>query len=280
MRAVRTAYGPHRDQFVELTLPPPVQERTGSAGLSSTTTGAGPAPVVVVLHGGFWRAAYGIELARPLAADLAAAGFAAVAVEYRRVGAGGGWPATLEDVAAALDSLPDLPDGGRVDLTDVAVVGHSAGGHLAAWAAGRARLPEGAPGARPRIRPAAAVLQAGVLDLERAAAQRLGGGAVQDLLGAEPADAPDRYAAADPVRLVPAGADLLCVHGTGDAVVPAEQSARYAQAAAAQGVAVDVRLVPGDHMVLIDPAGEPWALVRDWLRSRAGTSRDGSTLEP
>jgi acetyl esterase/lipase len=264
VRAVRTAYGPHPDQFLEVTLP----------------AGAGAVPVAVVLHGGFWRSAYGVELARPLAADLAAAGFAAVAVEYRRVGSGGGWPATLEDVAAALDALPELPDSGRLDLADIAVVGHSAGGHLAAWAAGRVLPPEGAPGAGPRVQVAAAVVQAGVLDLERAAAQRLGGGAVQDLLGAEPAGAPERYAAADPVRLVPADVDLLCVHGTGDDVVPAEQSTRYAQAAEARGVAVDVRLVPGDHMALIDPAGEPWALVRDWLRSRAGVPGDRSTLDP
>lgn len=264
MRAVRTAYGPHPDQFVELTLP----------------TGTAPAPVVVVLHGGFWRAAHGVELARPLAADLAAAGFAAVAVEYRRVGSGGGWPATLADVAAALDVLPDLPDAARLDLTDVAVVGHSAGGHLAAWAAGRSRLPEGAPGAGPRLAVTAAVLQAGVLDLERAAAQRLGGGAVQDLLGAEPAEAPERYATADPVRLVPTGVDLLCVHGAGDDVVPPEQSSRYAQAAAAQGRTVVVRPVPGDHMVLIDPAGEPWTLVREWLRARVSGRPARSTLGP
>ncbi|MGY1682148.1 alpha/beta hydrolase family protein [Geodermatophilus sp. SYSU D01176] len=269
MRAVRTAYGSHPDQFVELTLP----AGTGPAPVA-------PAPVVVVLHGGFWRAAYGVELARPLAADLAAAGFAAVAVEYRRVGAGGGWPATLEDVAAALDALPDLPDGDRLDLSGVAVVGHSAGGHLAAWAAGRPSLPAGAPGARPRVRVAAAALQAGVLDLARAAAQRLGDGAVQDLMGAEPQQAPERYAAADPVGLVPAGVDLLCVHGTGDTTVPAEQSTRYARAAEARGVAVDVRLVAGDHMVLIDPAGAPWALVRDWLRSRAGVRSGSSTLDP
>src|SRR5918997_6289452 len=224
VRAIRTAYGPPPDQFVELTLP----------------TGVDPAPVVVVLHGGFWGAAYGVEPARPLAADLAAAGLAAVAVEYRRVGGGGGWPVTLADVAAALDALPELAAADRLDLSGIAVVGHSAGGHLAAWAAGRPRLPEGAPGARPRVRVTAAVLQAGVLDLERAAAQRLGGGAVQDLLDAEPADAPERYAAADPVRPGPTGGQLLCVHGTGDDVVPPEQSSRYAQAAAAQGVPVDV----------------------------------------
>src|SRR5689334_25431863 len=104
-------YGPGADQFLELTLP----------------TGQGRHPVAVVLHGGFWRAAYGVELARPLAADLAAAGWAAVAVEYRRVGAGGGWPATLDDVAAALDRLPDLPEAGRPGPTEVAVLGPSAG---------------------------------------------------------------------------------------------------------------------------------------------------------
>ncbi|MGY1690943.1 alpha/beta fold hydrolase [Geodermatophilus sp. SYSU D01105] len=264
MSTTTAAYGPHPDQFLELTVP----------------EGPVPVPVVVVLHGGFWRAAYGVELARPLADDLARAGFAAVAVEYRRVGAGGGWPATLEDVAAAVDLLPDLDDAGRLDLTDVAVVGHSAGGHLAAWVAGRGRLPTGAPGARPRVRVSAAVLQAGVLDLERAAVQRLGDGAVQALLGAEPQDDPERYAAADPVRLVPAGADLLCVHGTADDVVPPEQSERYARAAEAAGERVDVRLVDGDHMVLIDPAGAPWALVRDWLRERATARRSRSTLQP
>jgi acetyl esterase/lipase len=164
-------YGPAPDQFLELTLPP----------------GPGPLPVVVVLHGGFWRAAYGVELARPLAADLAAAGVAAVAVEYRRVGAGGGWPATLLDVAAALDALPGIPEAGRLDLDDVAVVGHSAGGHLAAWAAGRHHLPDGAPGADPRVRVRRAVLQAGVLDLDAAVAADLGSGATPDLLGGGPA---------------------------------------------------------------------------------------------
>ncbi|HEX2072981.1 MAG TPA: alpha/beta hydrolase [Geodermatophilus sp.] len=262
MRTGRTAYGPHPDQFLELTLP----------------DGEQAAPVAVVLHGGFWRAAYGVELARPLAADLAAAGYAAVAVEYRRVGAGGGWPETLLDVAAALDTLPGLPDASCLDLADVTVVGHSAGGHLAAWAAGRSRLPGGAPGAGPRVRIGAAVLQAGVLDLERAAAQELGNRAVQEFLGAEPAQAPERYAAADPVRLLPTGAAVLCVHGAADDVVPAEQSRRYAEAAAAVGERVEARLVEGDHMVLIDPSGEPWTLVRDWLRERRGSRPDRTTL--
>ncbi|MBM7808449.1 acetyl esterase/lipase [Geodermatophilus bullaregiensis] len=257
-------YGPHADQFLELTLP----------------AGAGPAPVVVVLHGGFWRAAHGVELARPLAADLAGAGWAAVAVEYRRVGAGGGWPATVEDVAAALDALPGLPDAGRLDLSGVTVVGHSAGGHLAAWAAGRGRLPAGAPGAGPRVPVTAAVLQAGVLDLRRAARRRLGARAVQAFLGGGPRRRARRYALADPVRLLPTGAEVLCVHGTGDDVVPPGQSERYAAAAAAAGDRVEVRTVPGGHMGLVDPAGEAWALVRDWLERRRDGRGGRTTLEP
>ena len=242
-------YGPGPDRFLELTLP----------------DGAGPAPVVVVLHGGFWRPAYGIELARPLAADLARAGFAAVAVEYRRVGAGGGWPGTLEDVAAAVDALPELPDAARLDLGDVTAVGHSAGGHLAAWLAGRHRLPAGAPGGAPRVRMTAAVLQAGVLDLSAADEQELGNGAVRAFLGGAPGEVPKRYAAADPVRLLPTGTSVLCVHGAADDVVPVQQSQRYAAAAAAVGDRVELRVVPGDHMTLIDPASSAWATTRDWL---------------
>src|SRR5689334_22317867 len=255
------SYGPDPAQFLELTLP----------------EGEGPAPVAVVLHGGFWRAAYGVELARPLAAELAAAGWAAIAVEYRRVGDGdgGGWPQTCADVAAALDALPGLAPG-RLDLAAVVVIGHSAGGHLAAWAAGRGRLPEGAPGAAPRVRVTAAVLQAGVLDLVLAHEQQLGAGAVRDFLGADPADVP----AADPVRLLPTGADLLCVHGAGDETVPLSQSERYAQRAAAAGDAVEVRVVPGDHMSVIDPTGEAFRIALDWVGGRRADRVKRFTLDP
>ncbi|WP_369138938.1 alpha/beta hydrolase family protein [Modestobacter versicolor] len=261
---VTTAYGPAPDQFLEVTLP--------------DGDGDGPAPVVVVLHGGFWRARYGIDLARPLAADLAARGWAAVAVEYRRVGAGGGWPTTLADVAAALDALPDVPGAARLDLTDVTVVGHSAGGHLAAWAAGRGRLPADAPGAGPRVAVTAAVLQAGVLDLTAAVAADLGAGATVDLLGGTPAEVPERYRAADPVQLLPTGAAVLCVHGAGDTTVPLEQSRRYAAAAEAAGDRVEVAVVPGDHMVVLDLTHEAWLRTVDWLTARRTAGPDRTTL--
>jgi acetyl esterase/lipase len=174
-------------------------------------------------------------------------------------------------VAAAVDALPGLPGADRLDLTDVTAIGHSAGGHLAAWLAGRERLPDGAPGAQPVVRVTAAVLQAGVLDLGLADAQRLGSGAVRDLLGGGPDDHPERFAAADPVRLLPTGATVLCVHGADDTVVPMQQSERYAEAARAAGDRVEVRVVPGDHMTVIDPSSEAWATVRAWLaRGRPG----------
>ncbi|MCW2677053.1 MAG: Alpha/beta hydrolase family protein, partial [Modestobacter sp.] len=217
---------------------------------------------------------------RPLAADLAARGWAAVAVEYRRVGAGGGWPQTLQDVAAAVDLLPDLPGAQRLDLTDVTVVGHSAGGHLAAWLAGRGRLPADAPGAGPRVPVSAAVLQAGVLDLTRGHEQQLGAGAVAEFLGGAPDVVPDRYATADPVRLLPTGTDVLCVHGTGDDAVPLEQSRRYAAAATAAGDRVEVVALPGDHRVVIDPAGEAWQRAVDWLAARRTAAPDRTTLGP
>jgi acetyl esterase/lipase len=262
MTPTTARYGADPAQFLELFLP----------------DGDGPAPVAVVLHGGFWRARYGIELARPLAADLAARGWAAVAVEYRRGDGGGGWPQTLEDVAAAVDLLPGLPDAQRLELAGLTVIGHSAGGHLAAWAAGRGRLPAGAPGAGPRVAVAAAVLKAGVLDLLRGHEQQLGSGAVAEFLGGGPDDVPDRFAAADPVRLVPTGAAVLCVHGRADSTVPLEQSQRYAAVAAAAGDPVEVLALPGDHMSVIDPAGEAWARTVDWLSARRTAAAGGTTL--
>src|SRR6478672_2621297 len=170
------APGPHR--FGELTLP-----------------GGPPRGVVVVVHGGFWRHAYDLSLGRPLAADLAAAGFAAWNVEYRRVGGGGGWPATFDDVAAAVDALAgpvQAAVGEELALDRVVALGHSAGGQLAAWLAARPGLPPGAPGANPRVTLRGAVSQAGVLDLVDAAEQGLGEGAVPDLLGGPPSAVPDR----------------------------------------------------------------------------------------
>lgn len=210
------------------------------------------APLVVLLHGGFWRAAYDLSLMRPLAAALATDGYAVWNVEYRRVGMpGGGWPGTLDDVGAAIDAAvaPGAP---------VVLVGHSAGGHLALWAAAG--------------RPVAGVVSlAGVADLGAGARDRLGAGAVQELLGGGPQEVPERYAAASPRALLPLGPRILLVHGDADDAVPVSQSRDFAAAAAAAGDRVELVDLPGvDHMSLIDPAGPGWAAVRSRLAGLAG----------
>lgn len=239
------AYGPDRSQFGEL----------------STPTGIPRDGTVVIVHGGFWRARYGLELGRPLAADLAAHGYRCWNIEYRRVGNGGGWPATLDDVAAAIDHLDRLD----VDSARVVAIGHSAGGQLVTWAAGRAALPAGAPGAGPRVGLAGVVAQAGVLDLPAAARERLGNGAVLDLLGGTPEQVPERYRLADPRAAIPLPAPVLCVHAAGDDTVPIAQAEAYVAAAARAGAAAVLREVPGDHFSVIDPVHPSWTLVRDAL---------------
>jgi acetyl esterase/lipase len=239
------AYGPDPDQYGEL-YEPAGERRPG---------------VVVVVHGGFWRAAYDASLGRPLAADVARHGWPAFNIEYRRVGKGGGWPTTFQDVADAIDLLADLD----LDTSSVAAVGHSAGGHLAAWAAGRAGLPPAAPGSSPRVPVTAVVSQAGVLDLHTAAVTNVGGTAVRDLLGGSRDAVPERYAWADPIVQVPLSAPVVCVHGLADDSVPFSQSARYVASACAAGAAARLVQVEGDHMAHTDPASQAWAAVLDAL---------------
>jgi acetyl esterase/lipase len=229
-------YGDSPEQFATLALP-------------STP---GPHPVVVLIHGGFWRSAYGLDLMDPLAADLVRRGYAAWNIEYRRVGQpGGGWPGTLEDVAAAIDELAHVAEVADLDLTRVSVVGHSAGGHLALWAAGRGSLDRGAPGADPAVDVAAAVGLAPVTNLRMGADAGLGGGAVVDFLGGTPAEYLDRYAAAEPN--LAGDAAYAVIEGDADDIVP-EQFARPDRVGDVTFV-----LIPGaDHFDVIDPTHDAW----------------------
>ena len=245
VQPTRSSYGPDKSQFGELYRP-------------SDVTHQG---TVVIVHGGFWRSQYGLNLGRPLARDLVGRGYVVWNLEYRRVGNGGGWPATFDDIAEGIDHLATLD----VDTSKVVVVGHSAGGQLAVWAAGRSTLPAGAPGASPVVRVTGAVSQAGVLDLAVAQDTGVGDGAEGDLLGGSPAEVPDRYRLADPIQRLPLAVPVLCVHARGDENVPFAQSTAYVAAATAAGDAAVLRQVPGDHFTLIDPKTPAWAAVRDAL---------------
>lgn len=238
---VRESYGAHPRQVADRWTP------DGAPDL--------PLPTVVLVHGGFWRDEYDLTLEDAVAQDLAERGWLVWNVDYRPSSAP--WPATLTDVAAAYDALGA---NGQADLRRTAVVGHSAGGHLALWLASRSRLPTGAPGASPALPPPALVVaQAPVAALADAAALRLGQGAAQALLGGEPAEVPDRLAVADPVALLPTGVPTLCVHAERDDRVPISSSEAYVAAAGA-----DARLVrvAGGHFEHLDPGSEAVQVLR------------------
>jgi acetyl esterase/lipase len=246
-------YGPHASQRADLYVPPT----------------SGPHPTIVLIHGGSWHKRYGRTFMRWLAGDLLRRGFAVWNIEYRRLGGAGGWPATFADVAAATDHLAELDDP-RLDLEQVTLLGHSAGGHLALWAAGRPNLPAGAPGAldgAPRVQPVRVISQAGVADL--GLAYRLWrGGAARALMGGSPEEVPERYAAGDPMRLLPLETPVLIVHGVRDETVSIEIGRSYTEAARAAGGEVELVEIEGPagrHRAHLDPRGEAWAAVVERL---------------
>jgi acetyl esterase/lipase len=246
---MRITYGEDASQFGELTRP-----QGASKG------------VVVVIHGGFWKSAYDLDLGRPLAQSLAEQGWTAWNIEYRRVGNGGGTPATCDDVHAAIDRLADI-DG--VDTTTTLTLGHSAGGHLAVWAAGRQHQPQW-QGAKVKI--TGALSQAGVLDLRAAHDDGLGGGAVEALLGHAPTEADVAY---DPQQQIPLGVPVRCIHGGMDENVPPSQSTDYVAAATKAGADASVVEIAGDHFAVIDVESSAWTRQLELLDELRGAAQAG-----
>jgi acetyl esterase/lipase len=234
-------YGHDHAQFGELTRP------------SGRSKG-----VVVVIHGGFWRAAYDLSLGRPLAASLVKHGWTAYNLEYRRVGNGGGYPKTLDDVAAGIDALAEV-DG--LDTSTVVTLGHSAGGHLAVWAAGRPKL-TGTPWGEPAVRVTAAIAQAGVLDLH--AAVHLGSGAAKAFMGRH-----EDITLADPTAQIPLDVPVRCVHSAADDTVPISQAIRYVDRAKAAGADAELIEVEGDHFIVIEPPSRAWTRTLEVLEDLA-----------
>ena len=248
-------YGSHPSQVGELFLP----------------SGRGPHGVCVVVHGGYWRAQYDRSLMTGICADLAAHGIAAWNLEYRRVGGGGGWPDTFLDVAAGVDALATLE--APLDLSRVLAVGHSAGGQLAFWAAARSTLPDDAPGTAPQVAIAAAVSQAGVLDLTLAAGLMPSSTPTRALLG-DPTSQFDRYVVASPRERLPLGIPQLVLHGDRDDTVSMRIATSYATAARNAGDPCELRvLTHTGHFEHIDAGNEAWHVAREWLVDQASAAR-------
>jgi len=216
-------YGEHRSQVAELFEP--AGEPRGAA---------------VLIHGGFWRAAYDRHLMDELCRDLAARGWPAWNLEYRRLGDGGGWPETFDDVEAGIGAI-------GASNTLLLAIGHSAGGHLALWAAARRLVTH-------------AVAQAGVVDLAEAVRLGLSGRVVDELVP------PQLYDRSSPAAMLPLGVPQLLVHGEADDTVPVAMSRAYHAAALAAGDVVSLVTLPGvGHFEHLDPASDAWRAVVEWL---------------
>ncbi|NAZ87762.1 alpha/beta hydrolase family protein, partial [Kineococcus indalonis] len=242
-------YGAHRRQVADLWLP----------------AGDRRDALVVLVHGGGWGPDVDRRDVNALVADLVGDGWPVLNADYRGVGDGGGWTSTFTDVASAVDLAARAADEHGLPADRVALAGHSAGGHLAVWAAARHRLPAGAPGADPLVVPAVVASMAGVLN-----PTALGGDGgdpnVTALFGGPPGQVDERYALGDPTRLVPLGVPSLVLHGSADETVPPWQSQAFADAAGGAGDEVVAELLEGlGHADALDPSGETWAWVRGWL---------------
>jgi len=239
-------YGEYPSQFAELRFP----------------NGRGPFPVLFVVHGGFWQSAYDLSHIGHLCAAFTSKGIITCSIEYRRIGnPGGGWPGTFHDISLATRKIVQTTSSDlRFDHARTAILGHSAGGHLALWLAGSHRISKGSPlhiDQRQAI--TKAISLAGVSDLRLAWKQNLGHGIVTRLMGGTPVEYPDRYNAGSPIDLLPTGASQALVHGTDDDTVPASQSEAYVERAEKLGDwPALVKLSGVGHYELIDPESEAW----------------------
>jgi acetyl esterase/lipase len=225
----------------------------------------GPYPVVLVIHGGCWLAQYDLGYMSALADALTTAGVATWSIEYRRLGDdGGGWPGTFQDVADAADYLHELARDHDLDLDRVAAVGHSAGGHLALWLAGRKWLEAEDPfrGDAPLALNGVVALAA-ITDLAAYVSPEGCGSAVPGLLGGEPRGVVDRLKRSSPIAMVPFGISQTLVVAEHDSIVPEAQARSFRDAAGKAGDAVSVIEISGaGHFELVDPTHAGFEVIR------------------
>jgi acetyl esterase/lipase len=246
-------YGTQRDQFAQLWLP----------------DGKGPFPVMVLIHGGCWlESINGLRLMPHIAEDLRKSGIAVWSIEYRRLGVnGGGYPGTFLDVATAIDHLREVAKAYPLDLTRVVITGHSAGGHLALWAASRRRIARSsAVYTENPLSVRAAISLAGVNDLDayrsgnnRACSAKI----INQLVNMNGRSKDNYFADTSPAAMLPLGVPQVIVTGMQDPIVPAHFASDYAEAAKKAGD--DVTVISADnagHFDVIDPESRIWKPVK------------------
>ena len=230
----KIAYGSAPSQYVELFRP----------------AGDGPFPVAVLVHGGCWTIKFGgIEQMRNLAGALAERGIAVWNVEYRRVDEeGGGYPGTYQDMNAALELLGEQAPRQQLDLGRIVAIGHSAGGQLVQWIAGRERIPVSSPLFRANPLPVRQIISLGGLaDLrhERTLIAASCGRSTVELAGSPSVDRPDVFADTNAAELMPNGSHTVLINGELDTVSPPRAAHDYAARARAAGDTASVLILPG-----------------------------------
>lgn len=256
-------YGPDGNQFGELRVP----------------AGRGPHPVVVLVHGGCFKSAYATlrDLA-PIGDALKREGIASWNIEYRRLGQpGGGWPGTYRDVGAAIDHLRTLAPRHNLDLRRVVFVGHSAGGHLALWAAARGKVPaRSAIASRRPLRPLGAIDLAGPLDMRENIANyhgECGDPVITQMMGGTPEQVPDHYRAAPAGALLPLGVPHVLIWGEHESFMPRPLAAAYVERARAAGDDATLRVVPAaGHFEIASPHTTAWPVLLAEIRRLLGPS--------
>jgi len=239
----RLAYGTDTNQFLDLRLP------------ASKEKSKAPFPVIINIHGGFWRAKYNLDHAGHLCAALTAKGLATANLEYRRVGnEGGGWPGTFADIRSAYHFLVQNAQRHNLDSTRIVLMGHSAGGQLALCLAAHERSVT-------RV-----ISLAGVVDLKRAYQLHLSNDAVVEFLRGTPTEVPDHYREADPMELPIHEARQRLIHGSADEIVPPDFSRDYVSTKQKRSgkEKEDAQLIEisgAGHFDVIDPRSEAWKRV-------------------
>ncbi|WEV54236.1 alpha/beta hydrolase [Leuconostocaceae bacterium ESL0723] len=249
MKKVTLSYGSQRDQFGELSLP--------DQGNNEKV------PVVVSIHGGFWKDKFNLSDFYPLDEQLVEAGFATWNIEYRRVGqSGGGYPQTFQDVSLAINYLATIAEQYPIDLNQVVVIGHSAGGHLALWSASRYHHEHDELGEPINIKFIGVVSMAGVTDLQEMWLDQQNtdmADTVSNFMGGTPEQLPNRYLLASPIDLLPLGVKTYLVHGDNDDRVPVELSKSYYEKALQSGEDVQLIEIPGaGHFDLTNKDAKAW----------------------
>lgn len=250
------SYGPDSLQFGELRLP------------EAQNT---PHPVVVIIHGGCWLAAYDLHLMDAMATSLSQMGYATWNLEYRRVGdVGGGWPHTFLDVAKGINHLRTIADEHALDLNRVVVIGHSAGGHLALWSAMQDQLPADSEIAISNPLPLSGVVSlAGIVDPESYLVRegQSCGSSVDELLGGLPEELPERYRQASPLKMAPLGIPQILISGREDGIVPLSHVAPYYKKAKQAGDRIKLKKVKrAGHFEVIAPGSVAWGAVVKAIR--------------